>query len=74
MYWKCTVLEAITQRCSVRKGVPRNFVKFTGTHLCQNLFFNKVAGLWPVFSCEIYKISKNTFSYRTPLMAASFVS
>ena len=31
--------------CSVRKGVLRNFVKFTGKHLCQNLFFNKVAGL-----------------------------
>ena len=27
------------------KGVPRNFTKFTGKHLCQSLFFNKVAGL-----------------------------
>ena len=32
------------QRCSVKKGVLRNFAKFTGKHLCQNLFFNKVAG------------------------------
>ena len=32
-------------RCSVKKGVLRNFVKFTGKHLCQSLFFNKVAGL-----------------------------
>ena len=31
------------QRCSVRKGVLRNFKKFTGKHLCQNLFSNKVA-------------------------------
>ena len=23
------------------KGVLRNFTKFTGKHLCQNLFFNK---------------------------------
>ena len=30
------------RRCSVRKGVPRNFKKFTGKHLCQSLFFNKV--------------------------------
>ena len=30
------------RRCSVRKGVPRNFAKFTGKHLCQSLFFNKV--------------------------------
>ena len=27
------------------KGVIRNFTKFTGKHLCQSLFFNKVAGL-----------------------------
>ena len=28
----------------MRKGVLRNFTKFTGKHLCQSLFFNKVAG------------------------------
>ena len=33
------------QRCSVRKGVFKNLKKFTGKHLCQSLFFNKVAGL-----------------------------
>ena len=27
-----------------KKGVLRNFAKFTGKHLCQRLFFNKVAG------------------------------
>ena len=32
-------------RCSIKKGVLRNFVKFTGKHLHQSLFFNKVAGL-----------------------------
>ena len=30
-------------KCSVRKSVLGNFTKFTGKHLCQNLFFNKVA-------------------------------
>ena len=30
------------RRCSVRKGVVRNFAKFAGKHLCQSLFFNKV--------------------------------
>ena len=35
------------QRCSVTKGVLRNFTKFSGKHLCQSLFFNKVAGLRP---------------------------
>ena len=31
------------RRCSVEKGVLKTFVKFTGKHLCQSLFFNKVA-------------------------------
>ena len=31
------------QRCSVRKDALRNFTKFTRKHLCQSLFFNKVA-------------------------------
>ena len=31
----------------LREGVLRNFAKFTGKHLCQSLFFNKVAGLRP---------------------------
>ena len=30
-----------------KKGVLRNFAKFTGKHLCQSLFFDKVAGLRP---------------------------
>ena len=31
----------------MKKGVLRNFTKFTGKHQCQSLFFNKVAGLRP---------------------------
>ena len=27
-----------------KKGVLKNFTKFTGKHLCQSFFFNKVAG------------------------------
>ena len=60
-----------------KKGVLRNFVKFTGKHLCQSLLFNKIAGLrlWhKCFSVKFCKISKNTFSYRTPPVAASLVS
>ena len=30
-----------------KKGVLRNFAKFTGKHQCQSLFFNKVASLRP---------------------------
>ena len=67
-------LEAVAWRCSVRKGVLRNFTKFTGKHLCQSLFFNKVIKketVAQVFSCEFCEISKNTFSYRTTPVAAS---
>ena len=60
------------RRCSVKQGVLRNFAKFIGKHLCQSLFFNKVAGPRPatlfkkktlsqLFSCEFCKISKNIF-------------
>ena len=35
------------QRRSIKKGVLKNFAKFTVKHLCQSLFFNKVVGLRP---------------------------
>ena len=51
-----------------KKSVLR---KFTGKHLCQSLFFNKVETLAQVFSCEFCQISKNIFLHRTRLVAAS---
>ena len=58
-------------RCSVRKGVLRNFPKFTGKHLRQSFFFKKLQAeacnfieketLAQVFFCEFCEISKNTF-------------
>ena len=40
-----------------KNGVLRNFAKFTGKHLCQSLFFNKVAGLkLPVFSDILHEL------------------
>ena len=46
---KKEILEAVTGGGggSMKKGVLRNFLKFTGKHLCQSLFFNKVVGLRP---------------------------
>ena len=38
-------LRSSRQRCSVKKGVLRNFAKFIGKHLCQRLIFDKVTGL-----------------------------
>ena len=66
----CLVANIRSSRPDVfcKKGVLRNFAKFTGKHLCQSLFFNKVVGLRPakgclaqVFPCEFCKISENTF-------------
>ena len=39
------ITEAVIQKCSVKKAVLKNFAKFTEKHVCQNLFFNKVASL-----------------------------
>ena len=64
-----------------KKVVLRNFAKLKGKHLCQSLFliklqaeaynFIKKETLAQVFSCEFCEISKNTFFYRTPPVAAS---
>ena len=63
-----------------KKGVLGNFIKFTGKHLCQSIFLNKVEGLRPstllkkrlcsaqVFSCDFCEVSKNTFLLRAPLV------
>ena len=45
--WNHTLNDLIRsshRMCSVRKDFLRNFTKFKGKDLCQNLFFNKVAG------------------------------
>ena len=39
--------DAAVCRCSVKKVFLNIFTKFTKKHLCQSLFFNKVAGLRP---------------------------
>ena len=65
-----------------KKGVLRNFAKFTGKHLCQSLFFNKVTGLraatllkkrlWHrCFTMNFLKFLRTHFFHRTPLVAAS---
>ena len=64
-----------------KKAVLRDFPKFTRKHLCQSLFITKVAGQGRQLylkrdpgtgvSSGFCKISKSTFSYRTPLVVAS---
>ena len=50
------------RRWSVRKGVLRNFAKFTGKHLCQSVFFIKVAG-WGCFSVLLIKLLLRKWSF-----------
>ena len=62
------------RRCSVRKGVLRNFAKFTGKHLCHSLLFDKFAGqetLTQVFSCEFCEFFKDTCCREDPWATAS---
>ena len=83
-YFSIQHSEAVVQMCFVKKmflEIAQNSQENTCTRASflikllawgQSLFFNKVAGLLAqVFSCEFCGISKNTFSYRTPLVAAS---
>ena len=44
-----------------KKGVLRDFAKFTGNNLCQACNFIKKETLAQVFSSEFCEISKNTF-------------
>ena len=57
------ISEAVVQKCSVKKV----FLEISP----QACNFIKKGALVQVFSCEFCKISQNTFSYRTPLVAAS---
>ena len=50
------------QEVFCKKGVLRNFAKFREKTPVPESLFNRVAGL----RSKICKISKNTFSYRTP--------
>ena len=67
------VMQSSRPELFCKKGVLRNFAKFTGKHRCQSLFFDKVVGeiLAQVFSSEFCKIAESTFFHRTPLVAAS---
>ena len=50
-----------------KRGVLKNFAKFTGKQLCQSLFFNKVAG----GACNFIK--KETLAQVFPVNSAKFL-
>ena len=47
VYWETLKLWSSRPEVFCKKGILRNFTKFSGKHLCQSLFFNKIAGLRP---------------------------
>ena len=72
-YWFWTTLfQGVNRnshrRCSVRKDVLRNFLEMP--EACN---FIQKETLAQVLSCEFCEVSKNTFFYRTPPVAASVV-
>ena len=78
------ITEAVAQRCSVKKvfleillNSPENTcarVSFLIKLQAEPCSFIKKETLAQVFSCEFCEISKNTFSYRTPPVAASVIT
>ena len=62
--WALNILKKIDRsshrRCSIRKGVLRNFAKLTRKHLCRSFFFNTVSGLneeWLLIFTESFVIA-----------------
>ena len=76
----CYRFRSSHRTCSTKKGVLRNSAQFTGKHLCQSIFFNKVPTnllkktLVQVFSCKLCETSKNNFCIEHLSMTASVVS
>ena len=56
------------KRCYVRKRVLKNLAKFTGKHMCQVLFHNKVADPEPATL-----IKKRLWHRRFPMNFAKFL-
>ena len=67
------VTEAVAQRCSV-KNVFSEISQNSQENSASACNFIKKETLAQVFFYEFWEISKNTFSYRTPPMAASRVT
>ena len=71
------------RRYSVKKGVLRNFAKFTGKQLCQSIFFNKISllkkrpwhGWFPVNFAKFLRtpFSQNTFGRLFVLTVRSYI-
>ena len=82
-FWLAVLKEAVAQTCSVKNvflEISQNSQENTCVRVsfliklqAQVCKFIKKEALAQVFSSEFCKISKNTFSYTTPLVAASLL-
>ena len=64
-FWKTCYSRSCHWRWFVKKDVLRNFAKFTGKHLCQRLFLNKVTGLHRCFPVNFEKFLRTPFLQKT---------
>ena len=55
-----TCTRCIDQRWSIKKAVLKSFAKFTGKHLYQSVFFDKIAAWTPAFLLK-RECSRSTF-------------
>ena len=63
-WWLSDSVRSSHQRCSVRKGVLRNFAKFTGKHLRERLSLKK--SVWRrCFTVNFTKFLRTPFSQNT---------
>ena len=80
-FWqKCALNRSSRSEVFCKKGGLRNFVKFTGKHLCQSLFFNegpqacnfiKKETPAQMFPCESFETFINNFFTKHLSMTAS---
>ena len=63
----------VHQRSSIKKNFFKNFAKFTVKHLCQSLFFNKVAGLHISIPPENVRKPSNVFRGYRNVQACNFI-
>ena len=72
---------SIRQEVSCKRGVLKNFAKFTGKHMCRSCFLNKTAGFRPAillqksfrnrcFPLNFVRFLRSPIFYRTPQVAA----
>ena len=59
------VLRSSYRRCSLKKGILKNFAKFTGKHLCRSFFYQRDSSTG-VFSWILRSFQEHLFYITTP--------